>query len=156
MYSVKELIEKHPFFNDLEIPFLDLVTGCASLSQFSQGAILFREGEQADYFYIIRHGRVALDIHVPERGSITLYTLGEGDIVGVSWLFPPYRWTFDARAVEAARVIVFHAKCLREKCDNDPSLGYSLMKRFALVMRERLQSTRMRLIDMYGQHQSKQ
>lgn len=150
MESIKELLEKHPFFSNLESPYLELIVECASLARFSQGELLFREGEQADNFYIIRHGKVALDIHIPERGSITLETLSEDDIVGVSWLFPPYLWAFDVRAVEAVQTIVFHAQCLRGKCESDPRLGYDLMKRFALVMRGRLQAARMRLIDMYG------
>ena len=101
-------------------------------------------------FYLIRHGRVALEVARPAAARCTFETLGEGDIVGLSWLLPPYRWGYDARAIELVRAIALDAKCLRGKCEADHDLGYELMKRFVPVLVQRLQATRLQLLDVYG------
>jgi len=92
---------------------------------------------------------VALEIFAGHRGPITVETLEDGDIVGWSWLFPPYRWRFDARAVETTRAIALNGKCLRTKSEQDHDLGYELLKRFARIVEERLQATRLQLLDVY-------
>jgi len=93
---------------------------------------------------------VALEIHVPGRDPVTFQTVGEGEIVGVSWLVPPYRWSYDARAIAPVRAIRLDANCLRAKCEADHDLGYEMMKRFAPVLIERLHATRLQLLDVYG------
>jgi CRP-like cAMP-binding protein len=113
---------------------------------------VFREGGDADQFYLIQQGKVALKIFAPERGSITIQTLGEGDVLGWSWLFPPYRWYFDARTLERTNAIAFNGACLRAKMEENPDLGYELMKRFARIIEQRLQATRLQLLDIYGVH----
>ena len=112
--------------------------------------MLFREGDPADTFYVIRHGSVALETFVPSRGAITIETLEAGEVLGWSWLFPPYRWHFDARALAAVRATAFDAACLRGKCDDDPALGYDADVALRGVLIERLQWTRLRLLDVYG------
>jgi CRP-like cAMP-binding protein len=129
---------------------LELLAGCARNVHFDAGEQIFREGEPADAFWVIRHGRVALEAHVPARGPLTIETLEPGEVLGWSWLFPPYRWHFDARALSGVRATAFDGACLRGKCSDDPALGYDLMQRFARVMMERLQATRLRLLDVYG------
>ena len=124
--------------------FVELVVGCAKNVRFDAGKYLFREGDPADQFYLIREGRVALEIAAPGRGAVTFQTVGEGEIVGVSWLFPPYRWTYDARALELVRAIGMDATCLRDKCEADHDLGYEMMKRFVPILVQRLQATRCR------------
>jgi hypothetical protein len=89
-------------------------------------------------------------VTTPGRGSITFQTVGVGEIVGVSWLVPPYRWTYDARALELTRAIAMDAGCLRGKCEQDHDLGYEVMKRFVPVLVERLQATRLQILDVYG------
>ena len=89
-------------------------------------------------------------MHVPGRGEGVVATVDEGDVVGWSWLVPPYRWFFDARAVTEVSAVSVDAGCLREKCDEDPALGYALMQRVAQVMYQRLQSARIRMLDLYG------
>ena len=116
----------------------------------SEGQYLFREDDPADWFYLIRHGRVALAVMMPGRGSITFQTVGVGEIVGVSWLVPPYRWTYDAKAIELTRAIAMDAGCLRGKCEQDHDLGYEVMKRFVPILVERLQATRLQILDVYG------
>jgi CRP-like cAMP-binding protein len=99
---------------------------------------------------VIRHGSVAIELYSPPRGGVTIETLAPGEVLGWSWLLPPYRWHFDARALSQVRVTAFDGACLRRKCEEDPALGYELMQRFAQVMLERLQWTRLRLLDVYG------
>jgi len=99
---------------------------------------------------VLRHGGVALETFVPARGAVVIETIEAGEVVGWSWLFPPYQWHFDARAVSLVRATSFDGVCLRGKCETDPQLGYDLMSRFAQVMIRRLQWTRLRLLDVYG------
>ena len=149
METLEPLLSEHPFLKGLDPKHLQLITGCASNVRFDAGQIIFREGEEADQFYIIRNGKVALQVYTPGRGSIIIDTLTEGDILGWSWLIPPYQWRFDAVAGELTRAIALDGKCLRNKCESDHDLGYELLKRFASIVDSRLESTRLRLLDMY-------
>lgn len=150
MRSVGRLLTGHPFFAGLDEPTGTLLESCAHNVHFRAGAYLFREGEAADRFFVIRRGRVALDVHAPGQGEHVVDTVDEGGVVGWSWLVPPYRWFFDARAVQEVSAVAVDATCLRAKCDQDPALGYALMQRVAGVLYHRLQSTRVRLLDLYG------
>jgi CRP-like cAMP-binding protein len=151
-HGLDRIVREHPFFAGLEEAFCTLVCGCAKNVRFEAGQYLFHEGEPADEFYLLRHGRVALELHAPERGPVTFQTLGEGEVVGVSWLIPPYRWTYDARALTLVRAIGMDAACLRQKCEADHDLGYDMMKRFMPVLIQRLQATRLQILDVYGRH----
>ena len=104
----------------------------------------------ADAFFLIREGRLALEIAAPNRGPLVLQTLDAGDVAGFSWLIEPHRWEFDGRAVERVHAIQMDGACLRGKCDSDPRLGYELMRRFAGLATNRLQATRLQLLDVYG------
>lgn len=148
--GLEQLLAEHPFFKDLPPDDLAFIAGCGKNVHFDAGRYLFREGEAADQFYIIRHGRVALEYFVPERGPLITETVDEGDVLGWSWLFPPYRWSSDARAIELTRAVALDGACLRRKCEEDVRLGYELMRRFAQIIMARLQATRVRLIDIYG------
>ena len=150
METLERILSQHQFFKDLSGDYLTLVTGCASNVRFEQDQYVFHEGEEANQFYLIREGRVALQLFSPERGHITIETLSEGDILGWSWLIPPYNWHFDAKALDLTRAIALDGKCLRGKCENDRNLGYELLKRFSLILEQRLESTRLQLLDLYG------
>ena len=150
METIAGLLSDVPLFAGLEPAQLDLVAGCGSNVGFEEGEYLFREGSDADTFFLLRHGSVALELFTPPRGSLTIETLEAGEVVGWSWLFAPYRWHFDARAMSLVRATAFDGVCLRTKCDDDPALGYALLSRFASVMIDRLQMTRIRLLDVYG------
>ena len=139
-----------PVLAGLERAELDAVAACGRNEAVASGTYLLREGQPAECFYLIRTGTVALEIHAPGRGGIVIETLQAGEVVGWSWLFPPYRWQFDARAVGACSVVAFDGACLRAKCDTDHELGYELMRRFAECIVERLQATRLQLLDVYG------
>ncbi len=150
MESLEKILVQHPFVEGLPSEHIQLILGCAKNVVFEPGKYLFKENEDANSFYIIRSGKVALEIYSPEVGSIIIQTLGEGDIIGWSWMVPPYQWRFDARAVELTRVIELDGTCLRNKCESDPRLGYEIMKRLANVFEQRVNAMRIQLLDLYG------
>jgi len=150
METVEELLGRHPFFAGLDADAMRLIAGCASNVHFRAGEVIFGEGEAASRFYVIRHGRVALQIHSPTRGPLVIDTMDEGEVLGWSWLVPPYRYFSAARATTPVRATALDGACLRGKCDADAELGYQLLKRVTTVMYERLQSARIRLLDLYG------
>jgi CRP-like cAMP-binding protein len=150
MQDLEGLLAEHPFFLALEPEYLRLLASCASIVRFDAGGYLFREGGEADRFYVLRHGRVAIQIYGGALGAITVETLGEGEVLGYSWLIPPHRWSFDGLAVELVRAVALDGKCLRAKCEENRDLGYELFKRFSGVMAKRLEATRRRLLDVYG------
>jgi CRP/FNR family cyclic AMP-dependent transcriptional regulator len=148
--TIDELLTEAPAFEGMSTEHLELIAGCAQNRTFEEDSYLLREGDPADVFYVIRRGRVALETFVPQEGKMIMETIDDGDLLGWSWLVPPYRVAFDARAVDSVHAIAFDALCLRGKSDEDPALGYELMRRFIPVIMERLQATRLRLIDVYG------
>jgi CRP-like cAMP-binding protein len=150
MLTMHQILAEQPFFQGLENTAIELIAGCARNVHIETGAYLFREGEDADVFFIVRHGRVMLELHSPAGGTRLLDSVEAGEVLGWSWLVPPHQWFLDARAVGDVSVISIDARCLRGKCDEDPALGYALLQRVARVMYHRLQSARMRLLDMYG------
>lgn len=150
METLEKILVQHPFVEGLPSEHINLILGCAKNAVFEPGKYLFKENEEANNFYIIRSGKVALEIYSPEAGSIIIQTLGEGDIIGWSWMVPPYQWRFDARAIELTRVIQLDGTCLRNKCETDPRLGYEIMKRLANVFEQRINAMRLQLLDLYG------
>ncbi len=152
MKTLEPILAKLPFFEGLEPQYLELLTGCASNMVFKTGDFVFREGEDARQFFVIREGIIRLEIFVPGEGEIPIQTVESGDIVGWSWLFPPYCWHFTGRATQPLHVIVLDGECLRKKCEEDHSLGYEFLKRFSHIMVGRLQATRLQLLDLYKEH----
>jgi len=150
MRSIAELTADSPVFAGMAARHLELIAGCGTNARFAAGDPLFRAGEAADRFFLIRHGSVALELAVPEHEPITIETLHDGEVVGWSWLFEPHRWQFGAHAVDDTAVIAFDGACLRGKCDTDHELGFQLMRRFAAALVGRLQATRLQLLDVYG------
>jgi len=150
MEGLEHILAEHPFIAGFSAEHSRLVGGCARNHRYGVGEYLFREGGPANEFFLIRHGQVALEIVAPGQTPIVFTTLGEGEIVGASWLVPPYRWMFDARAVALTRAIGIDAACLRGKCEADHHLGYEMMKRFLPILVQRLHATRLQLLDVYG------
>lgn len=150
METLEPILAEHPFLKGMTPEQLQLLVGCASNVRFDPGKYIFREGEEANQFYIVRQGKVALEIVTPQRGSIIIDTLADDEVLGWSWLLPPYHWHFNARALELTRAIALDGKCLRTKCESDHDLGYELLKRFAHLIEQRLQATRLQLLDLYG------
>lgn len=152
MPKSKPILAVTPLLKDLDKRYLKLLTGCASDVQFDAGEIIFREGEEADKFYIIQQGKVSLETKFAEQEPATIQTITEGGVLGWSWLFPPYRWHFDARAVVPTQAIALDGNYLRTKCEEDHDFGYELLKRFAQVIEQRLQALRSQLPDIHAFH----
>jgi CRP-like cAMP-binding protein len=150
IHNFEQVLAEHPFFKDLSRPHLDTVVGCVANVVFQPGEFVFREGEAADRFFLVREGKVAVEVFVPNKGPVTIETIEGGEVLGWSWLFPPYKSRFDARALNAVRALSLDGACLRTKCENDPVLGYELLKRFTALVVSRLEATRMQLMDLYG------
>ena len=148
--GIEQLITEIELLRGLDERARTLIAGCSMNEHFRADEYIFREGRPADKFYLIRHGTVVLEVYVPGRDPIILESLRAGEVLGWSWIAPPYCWTFDARASQRTRVISVDAKCLRGKCYQDPVFGYALYKAFIPVVAQRLHAARMRLIDMYG------
>ena len=151
--SIADLIKDNSFFAGMNAEYLDLISGCGANETYQAGEYLFREGGSADKFYLIRHGGVALELYAPGREPIILQTRRDNDIMGWSWFIPPYRWEWDARALQLTRVVSFEADCLRAKLEQDHSFAYDMMKRFLPVIHDRMKAARLQMIDMYGGHE---
>lgn len=149
MEGLERIVLQHPFFKGLETELGSSVSGCARNRRFKAEEYLFHEGEPADEFFLIREGAVALETCAAGQASAVMLTLGEGDLVGVSWLLPPYRWNHDARALRMTRAIGIDCRCLRTKCEADHDLGYHIMQRLMAAAVRRLQLTRLQILDVY-------
>lgn len=148
--NLVDILRQHPFLIGLSDAHMQTLVGCASNVRFNEGAYVIREGELADTFYLIRTGRVALEMDMPGRTGLRIQTTGPGEILGWSWLISPYRWHFSGVAVADTRAIALDGECLRNKCEGDPVFGYDLLRRLAQVMERRLEATRLQLLDLSG------
>ncbi len=144
--SIETRINEHPFLKGISSHQHRILSDCAMAMYFNPGEVIFREGDPANRFYLIEKGTVALESYVEGRGMTPIQTIGVGEALGWSWLFPPYFWHFDARALEPIEAIFLYATPLREECECDHELGYELLKRMAEVMLTRLQATRRQLL----------
>jgi CRP/FNR family transcriptional regulator, cyclic AMP receptor protein len=147
--SMATRVALHPFLAGMNHAQLALLTDCAMAAHFEPGQIILREGEIANRFYLIESGKVVLESSDGAENSVIIETIGAGDLLGWSWMFPPYTWRFTARAVEPTSAIFFYGTILREYCERDPSLGYELFKRMAPIMLRRLQAARDKMLAMH-------
>ena len=150
MKTIAQLLAEHPFLRGLPDDVIADLAGCALNRHFAPDQLLFRTDDPADRLYVIRTGRVALEVISSVRVPVVVETLEPGDIAGLAWMVPPYRWYLDARAVESTSTISIDAGCLQKHCEEDPAVGYVVMRRVAGYMFERVQSARVRLLDLYG------
>ncbi|MDJ0878435.1 MAG: cyclic nucleotide-binding domain-containing protein [Halieaceae bacterium] len=151
MKDIADELSEHPFFEGLAPETLSLIAGCGVNAVYKPEELLAREGSSADELFVIRKGRVALLMHSTERGALQVDTRDAGDVVGLSFLVPPYRWPVEARAVQTVHVIRMDGKCLRDKCNADTALGYELMQRVATALMGHLNARSIQLLDLYGQ-----
>ncbi len=152
--DLSDLLQQHPFLAGLSHEHLQTLVGCASNVRFTEGTTVIQEGQMANKFYLVRSGRVALQMQVTGKGELRIQTVGPGEILGWSWLISPYRWHFSGVVVLDTRAIALDGECLRNKCEKDPHFGYEMLKRLAQVMERRLEATRLQLLDVYGMPQS--
>jgi CRP-like cAMP-binding protein len=147
--TLGRLLRDHPFLKGLSEDQYRILEPCGEWRTFAPGEHLCREGEEASHWYLVRSGHVALEAHMPGRASVQVASIGEGEPIGWGWLLPPYVWHFDARAVTTVDAVSMDARRLREECERNHDLGYQLVYRFARVIGQRLNSTRLQLIDIY-------
>lgn len=139
----------HPFLAGMNCTQLALLTECAIATHFKTGETILRQGEFADRCYLIETGKVALESGRGFGEALVIETIGAGDLLGWSWMFPPYTWQFTARAIEPTTAIFFYGRILREYCEKDHSLGYELLKRISAVMVKRLQAAQRQMVSLY-------
>ena len=150
MEGLGKLLREHPFCSGMSPEEIDFLAGCAKNIRVRAGEFLMREGDETGAVYLVRSGRVALELHQPHREPVQIETLEEGSILGWSCLFPPYRWHVDARILETMMVFVVDGACLRGKMDADPSFGYAITRRLLYHVHQRLERLRLQQLDVYG------
>ena len=143
-------LNDHRFFRGMDEAFVARLAKMAYERSFDTGDLLVREGDPADEFLLLFHGKVAMEIVLPGRPRTTIQTLGPGEVVGWSWLIPPYCWRLDARAVKPTRTLGLAAGNLRAVLNEDPANGYRLLLRLLPVIAERLENTQLQLLDLHG------
>jgi CRP/FNR family cyclic AMP-dependent transcriptional regulator len=140
----------HPFLAGMNRTHLALLTDCAIAAHFKKDQTILREGEFANRFYLIESGKVILESGAGFGKPVLIETIGPGDLLGWSWMFPPYVWHFTARAVEPTEAVFFYGTILREYCEKDHSLGYELFKHMGAVMIKRLQAARQKMLSVHA------
>jgi CRP-like cAMP-binding protein len=150
--SLERILAEVEFFRDMKPAHLALVAGCAQNVRYEVGEFAGRTGDPADKFWVVREGKMALELHSPNRGALTIATMDDGDVVGFSWLLPPHRLRFDVHILAPTRALMFDGACLRGKFANDPELGFEMYRRVSRIIAERLESMSLQLLDIYGEH----
>jgi CRP-like cAMP-binding protein len=148
--SLKLSLKEHPFARSLKPRHLETLLACAQQRTIDAGEYIWRQGEQADSLLLISSGHVSLEIGIPLQGSLQIDMVGPNEILGWSWLIPDYRWQFDARALTRVNAIAFSGQYLRDQCEDDPVFGYRLLKTLTPIIAQRLQATRVRLLELSG------
>lgn len=152
MESLDFILSNHPLLKGLDSCHMDLLVSFSSMVTFQPGEFIFRQGEEANSFYLIYQGKVDVEAFSTARGPLVIQRLGNGGVLGWSWLMPPYHWRFDARSVEVTTAIALDTKRLRATMEDDHDLGYELVKRFLLVLAQRLEAARLQLMETYAAH----
>jgi CRP-like cAMP-binding protein len=153
--TVRDYLYSISFFEGMEEHHIELISGCGKLVSIKQGEFLLKEGDKAEVFYFIREGEASVESYIPGQGAKSMMSVGKGGIVGYSWLFEPYRVSFDVRATSDIRAIQMDGACLRGKSERDHELGYHLMKRITQVVLSRLQASRRQVVDVYERMERK-
>ncbi len=144
---VRDQISSNPFFAGLASELIDILAANAASRHVERDRTLFHLGQKADHFYVIVRGRILNEVAALEGPPLQLQSLEAGAVLGWSWLIPPYKWTFQARADDDSEVLEFDGHAIRAHCDANPEFGYELLKRFSGLMSERLHFARQRMMD---------
>lgn len=148
--SIKDFLSSHAFFSELEEEFVEFLADSVTELNIKKGEVLFRQGELADKFYLLREGQVSVQVPALVGPTLEIQHLGDNQLLGWSWLIPPYRWNFLARAVEDSDLLEFDGKAILTRCEEDPKFGYQLMKHFTALMSERLDAARQKMMDQWN------
>lgn len=150
IHGFEEILAAHPVFKDFDQDTVDLLAGCARNEHFRAGETIFSEGDDADKVFLIREGDVSVEIYAPQNEPMVVETLRGGDILGWSWMMPPYKHMSDARALNDVRALSLDATCMRTKCEQNPVLGYHMFQHFVPHLAVRFRALQMQLLDVYG------
>lgn len=145
---IHDTLSKHPFFSELAPEHLSELEQAARELHFQDGDAVFRQDESARHFYLITKGEASIQIPSIYGPPLIVQKLGAGELLGWSWLIPPYKWHFDARATSDLDVIEFDGARLLQRCEKDPALGYQLLKRFSALMSDRVQAARLKMMEV--------
>lgn len=154
MNKLTDIITSHPLFHGMKPAHLQALLDGATFANLKTGDVLFKEGEPANQFFLIENGRIALEAHEPCDGTVMVQTLGAGDLLGWSWLFPPFVWHFRARAIEPTGIVAMSGARLLINAERDHDFGYELMKRVSQVLIRRLQATRKTMLELLCERES--
>lgn len=152
MKEIESELASHRFLKGMDPEFIERLAECARTVEFETGQFILRQGEAAREFYLIRSGKVTIELFSSEGGPVVIQTLGEGDVLGWSWLIHPYQWRFDARALEAGEAIVLDTDTLKNAFVKFPQFGYEILQRFVCIIADRLEAERFKLVNLYGAH----
>ncbi len=147
--SIKDYLSTHVFFSGLDDNFIRFLADSATQQKVEKGHVLFQQGKYADKFYLLRSGQVSVQVPALVGPTLEIQSLGADQILGWSWLIPPYRWNFMARALDETELLEFDGSAILARCEQDPKFGYELFKRFAALMSERLDAARQKLMDQW-------
>ncbi len=148
--SIAEYLSAHEFFSELSEDVLKFLCECASAREIKKEQILFRQGERADKFYVIRNGRISVQIPALMGPTLEIQALGQDQVLGWSWLISPYQWNFQAKAEEDSELLEFDGTAVLARCEQEPKFGYELLKKFAALMSERLDAARQKMMDQWN------
>jgi len=148
--TIAEILSEKNFFFGLKPEYINFLAGCASKRQIRKDEVLFPHGQTADRFFMVLSGRITLEVAAIEGPPLELQSVGADEMLGWSWLIPPYKWTFQARTVEPTEVLEFDGKAVFERCEKEPELGYELLKRFSALMSERLAFARRKMMEEWS------
>lgn len=150
MEQLTQTLAQMPFLKGVAASHLKILASHTQRVRFASGQIIGREGDPADRFYLLLTGRVAVEAFIAEEGNVAFQNVGPGEPLGWSWLFPPFRWHFTARALEDSEAMEWDTEYLRQQSETDPKFGYEIASRLTRVLLERLRATTKTMVDFYA------
>lgn len=148
--SIQDYLSTHKFFSGLDENFLKFLSESATELSIKKNDVLFQQGKRADTFYLLREGQISVQVPALVGPSLEIQQLGDNQLLGWSWLIPPYRWNFMARAEQDSYLLEFDGNAILTRCEEDAEFGYELLKRFATLMSERLDAARQKMMDQWN------
>ncbi len=148
--STTEYLSAHKFFSEFSDDILKFLCECSSTMVIEKGQILFRQGDNADKFYVVLDGRISIQMPAIMGPTLEIQTLGKDQVLGWSWLIAPYKWNFQTRAEEDSELLQFDGTAILARCEQDPKFGYELLKKFADLMSVRLNAAREKMMDEWN------
>lgn len=148
--KISSYLAKQKLFHGMSSEFIEFLAGCASEKHLRRGDVLFRHGERADRFYLLRSGRITIEVPAITGPSLEVQSLGPGEVLGWSWVIPPYKWMFQTRAEEPTDLLEFDGNAVLDRCEQEPRFGYEVLKRFSSLMSERLEASRRKMMEEWN------